>query len=107
MFYSHYLVHCILCNIMKCCLMRELLLQNFYLIDPYLVGFIGTILGRRLLYSLVSEAVMVWTPPSIWAVLQQLVRLLLLSIVLASLIWCTYNIMQNHPIVNIFYLCYP
>ncbi|XP_054270905.1 transmembrane protein 39A [Macrosteles quadrilineatus] len=81
--------------------------MNFYLIDPYLVGFIGTILSRRLLYSLVSRAVMLWAPPSIWTVLQQLIRLFLLSLLMASLVWCTYNIMQNHPIVNIFYLCYP
>uniref|UniRef100_A0A1B6DBM3 Transmembrane protein 39A n=1 Tax=Clastoptera arizonana TaxID=38151 RepID=A0A1B6DBM3_9HEMI len=81
--------------------------MNFYLIDPYLVGFIATILGRRLIYSLVCQCLMIWTPQSVWAVLQQLVRLLLLVLVLTSLVWCAYNIMQNHPIVNIFYLCYP
>lgn len=81
--------------------------MNFYLIDPYLVGFIGTILGRRLVYSIICHVLMMWTPPSVWTVLQQLVRLLLLGLVLTCLVWCAYNIMQNHPIVNIFYLCYP
>lgn len=81
--------------------------MNFYLIDPYLVGFIGTILGRRLVYSVICHVLMMWTPPSVWTVLQQLVRLLLLALVLTCLVWCAYNIMQNHPIVNIFYLCYP
>lgn len=81
--------------------------MNFYLIDPYLVGFITTILGRRLVYCALSRVLLSWTPASLRPVLQQLLRLLLLGLVLTSLVWCTYHIMQSHPIVNIFYLCYP
>ncbi|GLH14971.1 Uncharacterized protein GBIM_19393 [Gryllus bimaculatus] len=81
--------------------------MNFYLIDPYLVGFIITILGSRLVYCALSRIVMWWSPESLTPVLQQLVRLILLVVVLSSLVWCAYHVMQNHPIVNIFYLCYP
>ncbi|KAJ9588511.1 hypothetical protein L9F63_018123 [Diploptera punctata] len=81
--------------------------MNFYLIDPYLVGFIATILGRRLVYCALSRILMSWSPSTLWPILQQLLRLILLALVLASLVWCAYHIMQNHPIVNIFYLCYP
>ncbi|XP_022197457.1 transmembrane protein 39A [Nilaparvata lugens] len=80
---------------------------NFYLIDPYLVGFIGTILARRFVYTGLCRLLIVWCPPSAWPIVQQLLRLLLLGVVLTCLIWCAYPIMQNHPIVNIFYLCYP
>lgn len=80
---------------------------NFYLIDPYVVGFIATILGRRLVYCGFSRILKRWSPASLLPILEQLLRLLLLGLVLASLMWCTYHIMQNHPIVNIFYLCYP
>ncbi|PSN42547.1 hypothetical protein C0J52_03827 [Blattella germanica] len=81
--------------------------MNFYLIDPYLVGFIATILGRRLVYCALSRVLMSWSPATLWPILQQLLRLILLGLVLASLVWCAYHIMQSHPIVNIFYLCYP
>lgn len=81
--------------------------MNFYLIDPYLVGFIGTILGRRLVYCAFSRIVKSWSPPTVWPILQQLLRLILLTVVMAALVWCAYHILQNHPIVNIFYLCYP
>ncbi|XP_075227233.1 transmembrane protein 39A isoform X2 [Lycorma delicatula] len=80
---------------------------NFYLIDPYLVGFIGTILARRFIYNGLCKILLTWSPPSVWPVVQQLLRLLLLGVVLTCLVWCAYHIMQNHPIVNIFYLCYP
>nr|CAD7423439.1 unnamed protein product [Timema monikensis] len=81
--------------------------MNFYLMDPYLVGFIATILSRRLVYCMLSHVVMSWSPINLWPLLQQLLRLFLLTIVLVLLVWCAYNIMQTHPIVNIFYLCYP
>ncbi|KDR22636.1 hypothetical protein L798_12768 [Zootermopsis nevadensis] len=81
--------------------------MNFYLIDPYLVGFIVTILGRRLVYCALCKVLMWWSPASLWPILQQVLRLLLLGLVLSSLVLCAYHIMQSHPIVNIFYLCYP
>ncbi|KAL1131675.1 hypothetical protein AAG570_011288 [Ranatra chinensis] len=81
--------------------------MNFYLIDPYLVGFIGTVLVRRLIYSGLCRLVLKWTPILLWPLLEQLVRLFLLIVVMTSLVWCAYHIMKNQPIVNIFYLCYP
>ncbi|XP_066993587.2 transmembrane protein 39A isoform X3 [Anabrus simplex] len=81
--------------------------MNFYLIDPHLVGFIATILARRLVYCFLSRLVASWSPVALAPLIQQLLRLILLGAVLSSLVWCAYHIMQNHPIVNIFYLCYP
>jgi Putative transmembrane protein. len=48
--------------------------QNFYLIDPYLVGFITTVLGRRLVYCALSRVLLSWSPVSLRPVLQQLLR---------------------------------
>ncbi|XP_047103018.1 transmembrane protein 39A isoform X1 [Schistocerca piceifrons] len=81
--------------------------MNFYLIDPYLVGFIVTILGRRLVYCALTHFVITWCPAQLWPLVQQLLRLILLCLVMSSLVWSAYHILQNHPIVNIFYLCYP
>ncbi|KAL0276157.1 UNVERIFIED_CONTAM: hypothetical protein PYX00_003785 [Menopon gallinae] len=81
--------------------------MNFYLIDPYLVGFIVIILGRRLIYSLLSQALARCTSASLWPLFQKLLTLILLIAVFASLFYCAFHIMKNHPIVNILYLCYP
>ncbi|XP_073982400.1 transmembrane protein 39A [Rhodnius prolixus] len=81
--------------------------MNFYLIDPYLIGFIFTILVRRLVYTVIKRAIIIWSATPLWPLLEQLVRLFLLGMVMTSLVWCAYHIMKNHPIVNIFYLCYP
>ncbi|KAK6640916.1 hypothetical protein RUM44_012614 [Polyplax serrata] len=81
--------------------------MNFYLIDPYLVGFIITILSRRLVYSVLSHLVCRCTPTSLWPLFQKIITLILLITVLTSLVYCAFHIMKNHPIVNIFYLCYP
>ncbi|KAK9511404.1 hypothetical protein O3M35_000065 [Rhynocoris fuscipes] len=81
--------------------------MNFYLIDPYLVGFIFIILVRRLVYSLIRRATIVWSANPLWPYIEQLLRFFLLGVVMASLVWCAYHIMKNHPLVNIFYLCYP
>lgn len=94
-------------NMLKFCCKIPLFFQNFYLIDPYLVGFIITILGRRLVYSILNHLVSKCAPSSLWPLLQKLLTLLLLTAVLTSLVFCTFHIMKNHPIVNIFYLCYP
>jgi hypothetical protein len=48
--------------------------QNFYLIDPYLVGFVMTILGRRLVYCALSRVLLSWSPVSLRPILQQLLR---------------------------------
>ncbi|XP_046403849.1 transmembrane protein 39A isoform X1 [Ischnura elegans] len=81
--------------------------MNFYLIDPYLVGFIMTILGRRVVYCILSRILVNFCPTPLWPAVQHLLKLFLLVVVLTSLIWCTYFVMLNHPLVYIFYLCYP
>ncbi|KAG8228819.1 hypothetical protein J437_LFUL008315 [Ladona fulva] len=81
--------------------------MNFYLIDPHLVGFIMTILGRRLVYCILSRIMISVCPTALYPAAQHLLKLILLAVVLTSLIWCTYFVMLNHPLVYIFYLCYP
>nr|CAD7195490.1 unnamed protein product [Timema douglasi] len=49
--------------------------MNFYLMDPYLVGFIATILSRRLVYCMLSRVVMSWSPINLWPLLQQLLSI--------------------------------
>nr|CAD7392022.1 unnamed protein product [Timema cristinae] len=49
--------------------------MNFYLMDPYLVGFIATILSRRLVYCMLSHVVMSWSPINLWPLLQQLLSI--------------------------------
>lgn len=49
-------------------------LQNFYLVDPHLLGFILAVLVRRLIYSLLAHMVVIWAPPPLWTLLEQLIR---------------------------------
>ncbi|XP_014260397.1 transmembrane protein 39A-A isoform X2 [Cimex lectularius] len=81
--------------------------MNFYLIDPYIVAFILTILTRRILYTVLRRLLLVWTPTHTWPLVEHILRLVLLSLVASILVWCTYYIMRNHRFVKIFYLCYP
>lgn len=81
--------------------------MNFYLIDPYLIGFIITILVRRLIYTIVTYIILLWAPAPLWTLLEQLIRLFLLGLVMTSLTWCAFHVLRTQPLVNIFYLGYP
>ncbi|CAH0385221.1 unnamed protein product [Bemisia tabaci] len=81
--------------------------MNFYLINPYLVGFISTVLGCRLLYRLIWFFTSKICPTFMKNTVQKCIRVLLLIATMSVLLYCTYQIMQSHPIVSIFYLCYP
>lgn len=81
--------------------------MNLYLVDPHLVGFIVTILVRRLIYGILTYLILHWAPAPLWTLLEQLIRLFLLGVVMTCLVWCAFHVMRTHPLVNIFYLCYP
>ncbi|KAF6211546.1 hypothetical protein GE061_012059 [Apolygus lucorum] len=81
--------------------------MNFYLIDPYLIGFIVTVLIRRLMFYTFRKFVFSWAPVHVWDPIENATRLSFLVIVLSILTWCGYQITQTHTVINLFYLCYP
>lgn len=80
---------------------------NFYLIDPYLVGFIIILLARRFLWCIFKQLINKYMVGYTKRLLLQVFRIAIGLIVLAGLTWCSYYIVQTHPLVNMFYLCYP
>ncbi|CAG9562669.1 unnamed protein product [Danaus chrysippus] len=81
--------------------------MNFYLIDQHLVAFIVTILSRRLLLSLTIMLLKCILTPKMLPHAVKATRLFILGVLLGSLLWCSYYIILKHPIVKMFYLCYP
>ncbi|XP_028159798.1 transmembrane protein 39A [Ostrinia furnacalis] len=81
--------------------------MNFYLIDPHLVVFIVTLISRRFVMaatlSLIRTVVTAKLMPSTVAA----ARMFILGLVVGILAWCAYFILLKHPIVKLFYLCYP
>ncbi|KAK4883469.1 hypothetical protein RN001_006788 [Aquatica leii] len=80
---------------------------NFYLIDMNLVTFIVIILSRRLVYVLGCRILEKWLPDNLFKTASLCYRMFLFGVMVSTLSWCAYYIIQNHTIVNIFYLCYP
>ncbi|XP_012255913.2 transmembrane protein 39A isoform X2 [Athalia rosae] len=81
--------------------------MNFYLIDPYLLGFIGTMLVRRLVYALLRRLVDSVAPVRWLPIAQRIMRIFLLFVILGVLCWCLYHMSENHNPMKVFYLCYP
>lgn len=80
---------------------------NFYLIDGNLVIFIMIILSRRLVYIVGCKLLERWVPQKYFDIACLCYRIFLFGVMAVSLSWCAYYVIQNHAIVNIFYLCYP
>ncbi|XP_014297600.1 transmembrane protein 39A isoform X1 [Microplitis demolitor] len=81
--------------------------MNFYLIDPYLIIFIITMITRRFVYALLRRLVDSISPVRWIPMSQKVMRIILLVITLAILIFCLYLISQRHNSMKVFYLCYP
>ncbi|XP_015512102.1 transmembrane protein 39A isoform X1 [Neodiprion pinetum] len=81
--------------------------MNFYLIDPYLLVFIGTMLVRRLVYALLRKLVDATAPTRWLPTAQRVMRVCLLLVVISVLCWCLYYMSENHNSMKVFYLCYP
>ncbi|KAJ8921469.1 hypothetical protein NQ315_003087 [Exocentrus adspersus] len=79
---------------------------NFYLIDKYLVMFIVLVLSRRLIYMISCKVLERFVLNSQETV-QFYLRSFLFGALCVLLFVCAYYVMQNHPVVNILYLCYP
>jgi len=80
---------------------------NFYLIDPYVIVFSLILLGRRLVWLLVREMLLYFLPVSPSGNLVLGAKYLTIGIILATLAYVAYFVVQNHFLVNILYLAYP
>ncbi|KOC69891.1 Transmembrane protein 39A-A [Habropoda laboriosa] len=90
--------------------------MNFYLIDPYLLIFITTMVARQFIYSLLRRVIDVSSPVRWLPAAQKIMRVILyiilfritlLFIVMTILCWCLYHMAERHNSMKIFYLCYP
>lgn len=72
-----------------------------------LVGFIVIILSRRVLYIIGCRLIDKYSPEKYQKTVHVSFTYFLFGIMFGPLIYCAYTIIQVHPIVNIFYLCYP
>ncbi|KAG5305600.1 T39AB protein, partial [Acromyrmex insinuator] len=84
--------------------------MNFYLIDPYLLIFIFTMVAHRFLYILLRQIIDVSLPvqsvPAKLAI-RNIIRSSLSVAVKSVLGWCLYHMIEKHNSMKIFYLCYP
>ncbi|XP_063993463.1 transmembrane protein 39A [Diachasmimorpha longicaudata] len=81
--------------------------MNFYLIDPYLLIFIFTMVARRFVYALLRRFVDAVSPARWLPTTQRTMRIILLILVLMILLWCLYYMHEKHNTMKVFYLCYP
>ncbi|XP_001605402.1 transmembrane protein 39A [Nasonia vitripennis] len=81
--------------------------MNFYLMDPYLLIFIITMVARQFVYALLCKSMDVTTPPRWLPFAQRVMRILLLIVILGILFWCLYYMTERHNSIKVFYLCYP
>lgn len=72
-----------------------------------LVAFIVIILSRRVLYIIGSRLIDRFSPEKYHETVQVSFTYFLFGIMFGPLIYCAYTVIQQHPFVNIFYLCYP
>ncbi|XP_023020616.1 transmembrane protein 39A [Leptinotarsa decemlineata] len=80
---------------------------NFYLIDPYPVLFITVILSRRLVYMIGCIILNKILPLKIQKLAHYYLRIFLFCLLLFSLSFSTYFVMQNHQLEKMLYLWYP
>ncbi|XP_059479426.1 transmembrane protein 39A isoform X2 [Neocloeon triangulifer] len=82
--------------------------MNFYLVDPYLVAFIGAMLSRQFVYCLFKKIiVLTLLPTSLQQVADKALRWTLLGILSVVLLICAIFILDGSQVVNILYLGYP
>lgn len=81
--------------------------MNFYLIDVNLYIFIIIILSRRILYIMGCKLLDSILPEKLHELGYFCYRLFLFGLIFCVLAICSYFVVTNHAVVNIFYLCYP
>lgn len=80
---------------------------NFYLIDPYLSGFIIIILCRRIIWHLVKKIIEYSSSGFVRNIMLNVCCIVIGCSLVGGLVWCSFYIIQTHPVVKMFYLCYP
>ncbi|XP_011638308.1 transmembrane protein 39A isoform X1 [Pogonomyrmex barbatus] len=84
--------------------------MNFYLIDPYLLVFIFTMVAHQFLHTLLRQIIDVSLPiqsaPTKLAI-RNIISSSLSLAVKSVLVWCLYHMAERHNSMKIFYLCYP
>lgn len=80
---------------------------HFYLIDHNLMMFITILLSRKVLYILGCKLIQLLVAPKMHDLGFMAFRLFLFGVMISALGWCSFFVIQNNPVVNIFYLCYP
>ncbi|XP_071626132.1 transmembrane protein 39A [Temnothorax longispinosus] len=84
--------------------------MNFYLIDPYLLIFIFTMVAHRFLYKLLRKIIDISLPVrSVPAklVIRNILRLSLGVVVQSVLSWCIYHMTERYDSMKIVYLFLP
>ena len=80
---------------------------NFYLIDPFTILFSLVLLSRRLLWHLVRAAIIYFLPVSPTGRFINGSKFCMIGLVLFTLGYLAYFVVQTHSMVNILYLVYP
>ncbi|KAL0110040.1 hypothetical protein PUN28_013578 [Cardiocondyla obscurior] len=87
--------------------------MNFYLIDPYLLIFIFTMIGRRFIYTLLCQIFDVSLPvrsalsTKIELAMRNVIRSSVSATVKSILGWCLLHMFNKYHSIQIFYLCCP
>jgi len=80
---------------------------NFYLIDPFTILFSLVLLSRRLLWHLVRAAIIYFLPVSPTGRFVNGSKFCMIGLILLTLGYLAYFVVQTHSMVNILYLVYP
>ena len=80
---------------------------NFYLIDPFTIVFSLVLLSRRLLWHLIRAAIIYFLPVSPTGRFINGSKFCTIGLVLLTLGYLAYFVVQTHSMVNILYLVYP
>uniref|UniRef100_T1IUB5 Transmembrane protein 39A n=1 Tax=Strigamia maritima TaxID=126957 RepID=T1IUB5_STRMM len=81
--------------------------MNFYLIDVHLAGFVVIVLFRRLIWCIIKDILNSFLPSAIRQTVLQFGRMFVCFVLIMWLVWCTYHIVSQHPLMHMLYLYYP
>lgn len=80
---------------------------NFYLIDPYLAGFLCILMSRRLIWCYVQEVYGSKVARGFMYWLVQFSKVVVMVIAVASLCYTGYYVLKNNSILYCLFLCCP
>lgn len=80
---------------------------NFYLIDPYLVGFLCVLMSRRLLWAYVQGIYDPRSGKGILYMFVQLTKVIFVSSAMCALFYTGYHVLRNHSLLYCLFLCCP